>query len=537
MPTVDQSPASRRKSMRSPALGCRSPPAEQEQCVVCFSKRYCAHVRLHHSGNPVARHQCGPHPVCVPCTERIVDVLGAANGKPGQFACPVCRQYLGTRRRALREGAAVLQWARSPPSSAVRRTVVKKNQRMENPTQSALRRRDRHELRRLWQWTHQTEPKAYSPCCRLHLKTSPADVQTRPQQNDEAETSAEKYLCGFAATTARGERLLSPSNPGPNLCRRRLAIKSPCSAYDATAFCGQRAGTDEANTDSGPAEAAPAKASTDIMSPLNNRSAGGQPRHSRSGVRFSPLATPGAATTVEGITTGSTAVSRTPSGEGAEVRSMAEDWSAARSGSPGHSSRCHRDSVKRHSSRDDARVAECRTTGGDSEHGAAVVSAASSIALATHSRSHSARSGGGSAGESLQLPSGSVVQQSHPACFESGVAGQLPKSRSRGGYGMPPCSVSTGAECVAGAAMPSSSSPSSCYSFPAWDRWPALRTYEGPKTRRILAWLLERRLVRRSRRPGAKSPDSSMSKGGCGELRPFHCHRGTPAPSPREAQP
>jgi len=99
---------------------------EFEQCIVCFSSCRCAHVRPH--GAPRGGHSpytprqpqaCGPYPICVPCGERVIQVISRDRGKHGQFVCPVCRKCLGSLRRSLVEGAGAFELPVSPRASSV----------------------------------------------------------------------------------------------------------------------------------------------------------------------------------------------------------------------------------------------------------------------------------------------------------------------------------------------------------------------------------------------------------------------------------
>mmetsp|Transcript_86040 Transcript_86040/g.267752 ORF Transcript_86040/g.267752 Transcript_86040/m.267752 type:complete len:388 (+) Transcript_86040:71-1234(+) len=99
------------------------PEAELEQCIVCLAVTRCAHVRPHGGGDdntdavPAAR-LCGPHAICVPCSEGIVTITSRSLARHGQFMCPVCRRCLGSRRRSFQEGADALRWGTDPAAAA-----------------------------------------------------------------------------------------------------------------------------------------------------------------------------------------------------------------------------------------------------------------------------------------------------------------------------------------------------------------------------------------------------------------------------------
>lgn len=115
--------------------------AKLERCVICLSQRRCAHVRQHPCrGND--SQTCGPSPICVPCTERMVENFkGGSQKANGQFCCPICLARLGPRRRALEEGSTALAWA---PVADTPNIVWK-----EHPMQAAVRKRNVQELQRL----------------------------------------------------------------------------------------------------------------------------------------------------------------------------------------------------------------------------------------------------------------------------------------------------------------------------------------------------------------------------------------------------
>eukprot|EP00928_Gymnodinium_smaydae_P065768 TRINITY_DN48866_c0_g1_i1.p1 TRINITY_DN48866_c0_g1~~TRINITY_DN48866_c0_g1_i1.p1 ORF type:complete len:599 (+),score=63.36 TRINITY_DN48866_c0_g1_i1:39-1835(+) len=66
-----------------------------EDCVVCLQQTKCLHVVRHG--------KCGPHPVCSECSYSLVSSFGASMLANGQFPCPICRRFLGSRRRAIAE--------------------------------------------------------------------------------------------------------------------------------------------------------------------------------------------------------------------------------------------------------------------------------------------------------------------------------------------------------------------------------------------------------------------------------------------------
>eukprot|EP00927_Polykrikos_kofoidii_P006330 TRINITY_DN12572_c0_g1_i1.p1 TRINITY_DN12572_c0_g1~~TRINITY_DN12572_c0_g1_i1.p1 ORF type:complete len:1550 (-),score=220.66 TRINITY_DN12572_c0_g1_i1:94-4743(-) len=134
---ADQRPARSHGGVRSPA------EARLEKCMICLSSRRCAHVRQHacRGGSQL----CGPSPVCMPCTERIVEQFhGGTEGGSGQFVCPICFASLGPRRRALVEGSDAFRWTCVPDTPLHKLNVLP-----EHPMQVALRHRNVADLRRL----------------------------------------------------------------------------------------------------------------------------------------------------------------------------------------------------------------------------------------------------------------------------------------------------------------------------------------------------------------------------------------------------
>lgn len=79
--------------------------AVTESCLVCFSDVRCAHITPH------GKQLCGPHPICIVCAKRMMQITGGENrAVSGQLRCPICKDNLGSLRRALVEGAEVYKW-------------------------------------------------------------------------------------------------------------------------------------------------------------------------------------------------------------------------------------------------------------------------------------------------------------------------------------------------------------------------------------------------------------------------------------------
>lgn len=135
----------------------RGSHGRDERCLVCLRHVACAHVRAHerHPESLGGAGVCGPHPVCPPCCQNLLENFrprqtltgpGEISGE-GQFPCPLCRCALGSSRRALGErlnlevegGGGDEQCSPMRPPSAIARQV-----------QAAMHAHDRESLRNLW---------------------------------------------------------------------------------------------------------------------------------------------------------------------------------------------------------------------------------------------------------------------------------------------------------------------------------------------------------------------------------------------------
>jgi len=124
------------------------PPAPpdngKEKCCICLSFRKCAHIRKHQEKG--GKQLCGPTPICVPCSSELcVKFHGDKHLGVGQFICPICRASLGSKRRALEEGAEANRWRVEQDTPMGKWQPVQ-----ENAMQRAMRERNIAKLRQLW---------------------------------------------------------------------------------------------------------------------------------------------------------------------------------------------------------------------------------------------------------------------------------------------------------------------------------------------------------------------------------------------------
>jgi len=68
------------------------------ECMICQSCGPCSRVIEHCS--PLGG-ICGPHSVCSSCADGLAQDFSSHLGACGQFPCPICKRFLGSRRRAL----------------------------------------------------------------------------------------------------------------------------------------------------------------------------------------------------------------------------------------------------------------------------------------------------------------------------------------------------------------------------------------------------------------------------------------------------